>query len=460
MKDYANYSYWLASCGDDLTPRQPLDGSIQADVAILGAGFTGLWTAYYLLQRSPSLRVVVIEKDIAGFGASGRNGGWCSAGFPVSLGELERRFGRDVARQLHATMIATVDEVGSVAEVEGIACDYEKGGVLRLARGRQQLPLLQQAYATYQWLGFGEEYQLLSKAEAEQRIQISEVMGALFSPHGATIHPGKLVRGLARVVERRGGTLYEQTAVTAYSPGPKPVLHTTHGHVRAEAVVLAGEAYLSQLKQLSRQLLPIYSLIVLTEPLAPEQWQRIGWAGRECVSSSKHVIDYLSKTADGRILFGGRGAPYHFGSRISDTYDRHAATHAMLREATMAWFPGVRREQFAHAWGGALGVPRDWLPTMSFDRRTGIGIACGYTGQGVATANLSGRVMADLITGTASALTVLPTVGHRLPKWAPEPWRYLGIRYVQRAYFRLDRAAQKTGVPPAGSSLAERLSRH
>jgi glycine/D-amino acid oxidase-like deaminating enzyme len=206
--------------------------------------------------------------------------------------------------------------------------------------------------------------------------------------------------------------------------------------------------------------LPIYSLIVLTAPLTAEQWRHIGWAGRECVSSSKYVIDYLSKTADGRILFGGRGAPYHFGSRIKDAYDRHAPTHAMLRQALMEWFPTVRREQFSHAWGGALGVPRDWMPTMSFDRRSGVGTARGYTGQGVATTNLAGRVLADLITATPSELTMLPTVGHQAPDWEPEPWRYLGVRYVQQAYFRLDRQAKASGVPPDGSSLAERLSRH
>jgi glycine/D-amino acid oxidase-like deaminating enzyme len=460
MKDYANYSYWLASCGDDLTPREPLDGSQRVDVAILGAGFTGLWTAYYLLQRDPSLQVAVVDKDIAGFGASGRNGGWCSAGFPVSLAELQRRYGRDTARQLHLAMIQTVDEVGSVAEVERLACDYAKGGVLRLARGPHQLPLLQQAYNTYQQMGFGEHYEILSQAAAEQRLQVAGLIGALYSPHCATIHPGKLVRGLAHVVEKRGATIYEQTAATGYIPGPKPILHTTRGDVRAEVVVLAGEAYLSQLKQLSRQLVPIYSLIVLTEPLAAEQWQQIGWSGRECVSSSKYVIDYLSKTADGRILFGGRGAPYHYASRIKDTYDRHTPTHAMLQEATREWFPAVQHDQFAHAWGGPLGVPRDWMPTMSFDRRSGIAMACGYTGQGVATANLSGRVLADLITDTTSALTSLPTVGHQLPHWELEPLRYLAIRYVQQAYFRLDRQAQATGVPPDGSSLAERLSRH
>ena len=460
MKDYTTYSYWFASCGDDLTPRDPLDGTIQTDVAILGAGFTGLWTAYYLLQRNPSLKVVVVEKEIAGFGGSGRNGGWCSAGFPVSLRELTRRFGRDAAQQLHTAMINTVDEVGSVTEIEQIACDYEKSGSLRLARGPHQLPLIRQAVETYQDMGFGDQYHLLSREETGQRIQVTGVVGSMFTPNCATIHPGKLVRGLARVVEQHGGTIYEQTAATGYTAGSQPVLHTTRGDVRADVVVLAGESYLSQLDQVSRQLIPLYSLIVLTEPLSTEQWQQIGWAGRECVSSSQYVIDYLSRTTDGRILFGGRGAPYHFGSRIKDTYDQHASTHAILREATMEWFPAVRREQFSHAWGGPLGVPRDWMPIMSFDRQSGIGTARGYTGQGVGTANLSGRVLADLITDTTSALTSLPTVGHTSPNWEPEPLRYLGIRYVQQAYVRMDRKATETGVPPDGSTLAERLSRH
>jgi glycine/D-amino acid oxidase-like deaminating enzyme len=460
MQDYTPYSYWFATCGDDLTPREPLDGSIHVDVAILGAGYTGLWTAYYLLQRDSSLRVVVIDKEIAGFGGSGRNGGCCSAGFPVSLEELARRFGRDAAQQLHTAMIKTVDEVGSVAEAEQIDCDYEKGGNLRLARGQHQLSLIQQTLDIYRDMGFGDQYHLLSKEETERRIRISGVVGSLFTPNCAAIHPGKLVRGLARVVEKHGGTIYEQTAATGYSTGSKPVLHTTRGDVHADAVVLAGESYLSQLDQVSRQLIPIYSLIVLTEPLTAEQWHQIGWAGRECVASSKYVIDYLSRTTDGRILFGGRGAPYHFGSRIKDVYDRHAPTHTILREATTEWFPTVRREQLSHAWGGPLGVPRDWMPTMSFDRRTGIGTARGYTGQGVTTANLSGRVLADLITDITSELTSLPPVGHTSPNWEPEPFRYLGIRYVQQAYFRLDRKAKETGVPADGSTLAERMSRH
>ncbi|HEV2122192.1 MAG TPA: FAD-binding oxidoreductase [Chloroflexota bacterium] len=459
-KNYAAYSFWLESCGDDLTPRPALDGSVDVDIAILGAGYSGLWTAYYLLKRDPSLKVAIAEKEIAGFGASGRNGGWCSAGFPLGLGELGRRYGHDAARDLQLAMIDAVDEVGLVAEEEGIDADYEKGGALRFARGKHQVPLIERSVQTYRAFGLEEHYQLLNAEEARGRVNVQGSLGAIFTPHCATIHPGKLARGLARVVERLGGTIYEQTPVPSYSEGSSPALHTLSGDIRAKTIVLAGESYLSQLKQLNRQLIPIYSLIVLTRPLTEEQWAEIGWKGRECVSSNRLTVDYLSRTTDGRILFGGRGAPYHFGSSISDDYDRHGPSHRLLRDAAMEWFPSLSQSDFSHAWGGPLGIPRDWMPTMSYNPDTGVATACGYTGQGVSTTNLAGRVLADLITGVESPHTRLPPVGHRSPNWEPEPLRYLGVRYVQRSYAQQDEKAAASGKPPNGTSLAERLSRH
>jgi len=466
VKNYARYSFWLETCGDDLTPRAPLDGSIDVDVAILGAGYTGLWTAYYLLKRQPSLRVAVVEAEIAGFGASGRNGGWGSAGFPVTAGELARRYGPERTRALLAAMRESVDEVGRVAEAEGLDIDYVKGGTLRIARGPHQEPMLDQALKTYERLGIAEQYTRLDAAQGAERVRITNVRGALYSPDCAVIHPGKLVRGLARVVERLGGTIYEQTRVTAFEPrqagvpGSRPRLITERGDVRAEVVVLCGEAYLSRLPGLRRQLIPVYSLIVLTEPLSDAQWAEIGWENRETIGSHRFSVDYLSRTRDGRIVFGGRGAPYHFGSRIEDAYDRHEPTHQMLRRMTLEWFPMLRGIRFTHHWGGPLGMPRDWMPTMSYDRATGIATARGYTGQGVATSNLSGRVLADLICDTPSPLRVLPVIGHRSPDWEPEPLRWLGVRYVQRGFARLDEQAERTGRPPSGRSLVERLGRH
>ena len=460
MKDYRRYSFWLETCGDDLSPRPRLDGSIDVDVAVLGAGLTGLWTAYYLLRREPSLRVAVVEGEIAGFGASGRNGGWCSAGFPVSLSMLRQRYGAEAARAVHAAMVDAVDEVGRIATEEGIDAQYRKSGALRVARGEHQRPAIAAALATVQDLGLGEHYRFLDADELAERVRITKADGALFTPDCAVIHPGRLVRGLARAVERRGGTIYEQTPVTDFATGRSPRLVTPHGEVRARTIVLAGEAYLTRLRRLHRQLIPLYSLIVLTEPLPEAVWVAIGWRQREGISSMRYSVDYLSQTADGRILFGGRGAPYRLGSRIEDGLDRHEPTHALLRRLAVEWFPPLKDVRFTHAWGGPLGMPRDWTPTLAYDPTAGLATARGYTGQGVATANLAGRVLADLIAGAGSAPTRLPVVNHRSRSWEPEPLRWLGVRYVQRGFLRLDERAERTGMAPTGRSLVERLGRH
>lgn len=459
-KDYSNYSYWLETCGDDLTPRPALEGTIDADIAILGAGYTGLWTAYYLLRADPSLKVVLLEKEIAGFGASGRNGGWCSSGFPMTVGRLAQLYGRNAAIQVQQMMYGAVDEVGRVAQEEDLDIDFQKGGSLRLARGPHQLPAIQESYESYKELGLEDHYELLDEQETAQRIRVTKAVGSLYSPETAVIHPGKLVRGLARTIERMGGTIFEQTAVTDFTTGAYPALHSKQGNVRARIIALCGEAYLSQLRKVGRQVMPMYSLITLTEPLSQSDWELIGWEQRECVASSRYTVDYLSKTPDGRILFGGRGAPYHFRSRMDDAYDQHPATHRMLQDYVREWFPMLKDVKFTHTWGGPVGWPRDFMPTMSFNLRENLATARGYTGMGVATANLSGRVLTDLMMGRQSQLTTLPMVGHRSPNWEPEPFRYIGVRYVQQQFMSIDRRAEQTGESPSGNTLAERLTRH
>lgn len=461
MKDYRRYSYWLETAGEDLTPRDPLDGSQDVDVAILGAGYTGLWTAYYLLRREPGLRVAVLEREIAGFGGSGRNGAWCSAHTNLSPSVLARRYGPDVARRVQLAMNETVDEVGRVIADEGIDAGYTKGGALHVARGTHQVPLAQGQLERYRELGLGDQFRLLDAAETAERVRVAGARCALYTEHCATLHPGRLVRGLARRVEARGGRIYEGTQVTGFRPGPpRPVLTTRFGDVRAETIVLAGEGYLTGLSRLHRVLAPVYSLIVLTEPLAADTWRQIGWQARECMSSFRLTIDYLSKTADGRILFGGRGAPYHFGSRIKDSFDHDPATHEMLARMLVDWFPAASGARITHRWGGVVAAARDWTPTFSFDRATGIASARGYLGQGVATTNLAGRVLADLISGERTPITELPYVNHRSPNWEPEPFRWIGVRFVQLSYAWLDARAERTGRPPSGRSLAERLGEH
>jgi glycine/D-amino acid oxidase-like deaminating enzyme len=458
MRNYSNYSFWLEDSGESLTPRPSLQRSTDVDVAILGGGYSGLWTAYYLLTHEPGLRVAVVDKEIAGFGASGRNGGWCSSKFPLTAGELERRFGAGAARDLLLAMRASVDEVGRVCAEEQIDARFHKGGILTLARGAHQLPGIRATYEAYERLGLADHHQILSREEAMERICVTDVYGGLYTPDGASLQPARLVRGLARAVEARGGVIYEQTPVTALKSGS---FITPGGELRAKiAIVLAGEAYLTRFPRLHRALLPVYSLISLTEPLSAAQWSQIGWQHGESVSSTRNTVVYLTKTPDGRILFGSRGAPYAFGSKITDAQDTHDATVKMIQRSVLEWFPQLTGIRFTHAWGGPVAMPRDWMPAVRFDASARIGSIMGYTGQGVSTSNLAGRLLAGLITNRQTGLAKLPLAQRQSARWEMEPLRWLVVRYMQDAFLRIDQAAE-TGRPrPMDAGLAEFLGRH
>lgn len=467
MPDYADVSFWLETCGDDLTPRRPLAAPATADVAILGGGYTGLWTAYYLLRQQPGLRVVILERDICGFGASGRNGAWCAPGLNISLERLERLHGFDAACATYGAVFEAVDEVGRVASSEGMDIDWRRGGELTVARGPHETPQIEHEHALMTRFGFGDRYEILDEARLRGRVRLSGGVRALYTPDAAALQPAKLARGLARVVERMGATIHEQTEVTAFRAATagrngrgRPTLVTAAGEVTADIVVLAGEAYLAQLRPLHRALIPIWSLIVLSEPLRDAAWEQIGWGAHELIGSPRYTVVYMSRTADGRILFGGRGAPYRFGSPIRGEYDRHAATHEMLRELARQWFPMLRDYRFTHAWGGPVGMPRDWHPTIALDRRSGVASARGYVGHGVSTSNLAGRTLAELIAEQDTERTRLPLVNHRSRNWEPEPFRWLGVRYMQTALARVDRLAEQSGRAPRGRSLEEWLGRH
>jgi glycine/D-amino acid oxidase-like deaminating enzyme len=435
-------SLWLESCGDDLTPRPALPGPIDADMAIVGAGYTGLWTAHHLLRHDPSLRVAVLEREIAGWGASGRNGGWCSALFPVSPARLARGFGAAPAEALAGALRSTVDDVGAWCTEHDVDAGFVKSGTLSLARGAPQVNRL---HGTGEWL---------DADTARARIAATGVDGAVFTPHCATVQPAALVRGLARVVEAQGATIHEQTAVTAIAPGR---VATPAGEVRAEVVVRATEGYTADLPGSRRLLAPIWSLVIASEPLPDATWRDIGWSGRETLNDDRHLIIYAQRTADGRIVFGGRGAPYRFGSATTGTTG-HARTHRALEAALHDLLPQTKDARITHRWGGVLGVPRDWMPSVTFDRGTGLGWAGGYVGDGVACSALAGRTLADLILGRPTDRTRLPWVGHRWRKWEPEPLRWLGIRTMTAVMASADGAEARTGEPARRARLLDRLT--
>jgi glycine/D-amino acid oxidase-like deaminating enzyme len=421
--------------------RPGLEGDRDADVAIVGAGFTGLWTAYYLAKADPTLRIVVLEAETAGFGASGRNGGWCSALFPVSSKRLAAWSSRESAREMHWAMQASVNEVGLITAAEGIDCDYHKGGTIVLARTPAQLARAQaEVEESHAW-GPG-DLRFLERSEVAEQVRATKVLGATFTPHCAAIHPGRLVRGLARTVERLGVTIHEHTTVTAIEPGRAV---TPYGVLRAEVVIRATEGFTPTLAGQSRAIAPVYSLMVATEPLDAGTWDRIGLADRPTFSDHRHLIIYGQRTADGRIAFGGRGAPYHFGSRVKPSFDHAPRVFANLRATLRDLFDGLEQVEFTHAWGGPLGIPRDWCASVGLDRGTGLGWAGGYVGDGVSTTNLAGRTLTDLVLRRDSDLVRLPWVGHRSPDWEPEPLRWLGINAGLRAMTVADTEERATG---------------
>ncbi len=434
---------WHETAETDWTPRPALPGDTHADVAIVGAGYTGLWTAYYLAVADPGLRIVVVDAEVAGYGASGRNGGWCSALFPASMAALSDLAGPEGALAQHQAMRASVDAVIDAATRECIAADIAKGGTITLARSEVQWTRAQEEVAGARTWGRGvDDLTLLDEPAARALVNASGTLGATYTPDCAALHPARLVRGLADAVERHGVTIHELTRASSVEPH---AVHTDRGTITADVVVRATEGYTPSLAQHRRTLAPVHSLVLATAPLSAGQWDEIGLARRETFTDERHLIVYGQRTADDRLVFGGRGASYRYGATIITDFSREAGVFAHLRNTVVDLFPSLRDTEVTHRWGGALGISRDWCASVGLDRATGLGWAGGYVGDGVSTANLAGRTLTDLILGHETALTRLPWVGHRSRDWEPEPLRWMGINLGLRAAAAADAEERLTG---------------
>lgn len=448
-------SLWDAGVGPELRIHsEPWIGGTDADVVVVGAGVTGLWTAYHLARRGR--HVTVLERETVGFGASGRNGGWCSALFPTGLTTLGRLHGRPAAIRLQEAMIDTVGEVRATLEREGIDADVAHGGTVDLIRNPAQLARARARLAEHREFGFGPEHlDLLDPDATGERVRAAGVLGSLFTPHCLAVHPAKLVHGLARVVTALGVQVHERTPVTEI--GDRWV-RTPAGRLRAEVVVRSTEGYTPTWSRHRRDLVPLYSMMIATAPLPASVFEAVGLSDRPTFADHRHTIVYGQRTADDRIAFGGRGAPYHFGSAVEPRFDTDARVRSRLVTSLAELFPVLGDVEVTHHWGGPLGVPRDVHAHVTYDRVTGAASAGGYVGDGVATANLAGRTLADLITGEDSDLVRLPWVGHRSRRWEPEPLRWLGINGVRSAAALADRfeAVGRGGGPLARIVAAAR----
>ena len=434
--------------------RPSLNSAVEADVVIVGGGYTGLWTAYYLLGARPGLSVVVLESEFCGFGASGRNGGWASSKFAGSKERMAADHGAEAVIAYQRAMFDGVEEIGRVAAAEGIDCAYRPGGMLLYATTPAHVPRLRAYMQSLRRWGFADEdLEWLDARAARRRANVAGAEAAMFTSRCASIHPWRLVAGLAEAVERRGGIIYEHSRVRTLGTG---IVVTDGGVARAPAILRCTEAFTPELPGQERTVAPIYSLMLATEPMPDEWWEEVGLRHGETFSDERHLIVYGQRTSDGRFAFGGRGAPYHFGSTIRPDWDCDVRTHELVRKVLWGMFPQLGDAAVTHRWGGAVAVPRDWRVSVDFNAVDGLGHAGGYVGQGVTGANLAGRTLADLVAGDDSDRTRLPFVGHHARRWEPEPLRWVGINLGRSLAPLADAAELRRGRPSKllGGALA------
>lgn len=434
---FNSVSFWFDTCQEQIQPRPALTTDIEVDVAIIGAGYTGLWTAYYLKQQQPTLSIAIVESETAGFGASGRNGGWLMGaieGQGKYLAELpadERSKGFDL-------IFGIIDEVAKVSSRERIDCDLQRGGsIYAAARYPEQIAFMQDFLKHQHSLGLGEEdYRWLNRKELEQQIRIRNGYGGVYSPHCGVINPAKLARGLARSVEGKGVQIFEQSPVINVE---NRCLKTAQGSIKANVIVPATEGFSAELMNIKQYVLPVQSLIIATEPLNSAQWAEIGMEQRPAFSDAGRLTTYGQRSADGRMIFGARGG-YIFGGKVRHQFNLQDPEFRFHEQLLRDLFPSLQKTKITHGWGGTLGMARNNSPFALFDSATGIASAGGYGGEGVGASNLFGRTLADLILQRDSELTRMPwafqqaTHQQTLQRWEPEPLRWLAYKTILQCF--------------------------
>lgn len=437
-------SHWFNQMyGEQPIPMRPqLQGDVDADVCIVGAGYTGLWTAYYLLKESPDIKIAIVEAKISGYGASGRNGGALIAQFNGSREYWLKRTDRAGLLAFERAVHQSVDDVGQAVKESGIDCSYSKNGVVMVARNELELTRFQDSVDEDRDYNIGEDFsRMLTREEVLSRINIDGAIGARLNLSCASINPGKLARGLADAVERLGATIYEGSPVTKILSG---AAITEIGRVKAKFIVRATEAYTESFQ--TNKVVPVHTSMLVTEQIPEKIWNKIGWSGQEALLA-EHPFLHLQHTPDHRITIGGddNRIPYLYGSKPSPDGPTLKKVADMHQRELVRLFPVLQNIKIESSWQGIFGATRHWAPSTILDEKTGLITAGGYVGEGLAFSNLTGQTTADLILGHSTPLTKLPFVGNHQRNWEPEPFRYLGAVGISWMRHVGERNERRTG---------------
>lgn len=402
--------------------REPMS---QYDVAIIGGGFSGLWSAHHLLILDPSLRIAIFEAREFGFGASGRNGGWASSEYPVYKQSLRSRVGEARTAQLFKALDESIDEIGNFADK---SVGFTKSGSLYFARNEAQVRRLRARV--------DQDHSWLSEDEARGLLNVSGIKGALFNKSCATVHPFNLVAALVESLIGKGAHLFEDAFATAVEGG----VLVNSALIKAPVVIQATEAFSAP----GREFIPLYSLMVATEPISKDVWDEIGNSSRFTFAEASHMVNYAQRTSDDRIAIGGRGATYPFGSKLDVAKESTVKVHSRIRELLKSWFPVLREVKFTHSWGGAVAITRDWEPYLQWNKESGFARLGGYAGDGVTMSHLAAKILAHEILDRPNEIRSLHFVNRKIRKWEPEPIRYLGVNALMKLSALSDREERLT----------------
>ena len=444
--------------GIDSLSLPALSSDLDCDVAIIGGGFSGLWSAFHLLHLDSSLSIAVFESEEIGFGASGRNGGWVSADYPVDLATLARRYPTKDVQGFAELLSKGVDEIGEIAREIAPRARFRKSGSLSFATHELQLQRLRES--------IDQRHQLLTREETQSKVAIPSAIGGLFTENCATVNPRGLLLDLAGYLQSRGVMIFERSFATHYDDGPPSNdggLWVNDFRVSARWKILAMEAFTPK----SREQIPLYSLMIATRPLSSEEQAALQWTPGLAIAEATNNVNYAQFSADFRIALGGRGARYPFAGHLDRALESDTRTHRNLSEMIHKWFPQLGGSDqhssidVTHHWGGPIAIRRNWESRICVDHRKGLARLGGYVGDGLTMSFVAARAVAEEIVTGENPLAEMPisTDCSKAKKWPIEPFRYIGANALISSIARLDESEEAGRQSPTGRFLKRLIGR-